>query len=103
MDLDRAGRPGGAAPDPAGGLGARRCPPGRHRDLVIVLLGVLALASLTATGLLIWALATADLTAGQLLLNALVVWSTNLIVFGLLFWELDGVGRCSASCGGPGP
>jgi len=66
--------------------------PGRHRDVVIVILGVLALASLTATGLLIWALATADLTAGQLLLNALVVWSTNLIVFGLLFWELDGGG-----------
>ena len=66
--------------------------PGRHRDVVIVLLGVLALASLTATGFLIWALATADLTAGQLLLNALAVWSTNLIVFGLLFWELDGGG-----------
>jgi hypothetical protein len=66
--------------------------PGRHRDVVIVLLGVLALASLIATGLLMWGLATADLTAGQLLLNALVVWSTNLIVFGLLFWELDGGG-----------
>jgi hypothetical protein len=66
--------------------------PGRYRDVVIVLLGVLALASLTATGLLLWALATADLTAGQLLLNALVVWSSNLIVFGLLFWELDGGG-----------
>jgi len=66
--------------------------PGRYRDVVIVLLGVLALASLTATALLMWALATADLTAGQLLLNALAVWSTNLIVFGLLFWELDGGG-----------
>ena len=66
--------------------------PGRHRDVVIVLLGVLALASLTATGLLLWGLATADLTAGQLLLNAMAVWSTNLIVFGLLFWELDGGG-----------
>ena len=77
--------------------------PGRHRDLVIVLLGVLALASLTATGLLLWGLATADLTAGQLLLNALAVWSTNLIVFGLLFWELDGGGPCSASRGGAGP
>ena len=66
--------------------------PGRHRDLVIALLGVLTLASLTATGLLLWGLATADLTAGQLLLNALAVWSTNLIVFGLLFWELDGGG-----------
>jgi hypothetical protein len=66
--------------------------PGRHRDVVIVLLGVLALASLTATGLLLWGLATADLTAGQLLLNAMAVWSTNLIIFGLLFWELDGGG-----------
>ena len=66
--------------------------PGRHRDLVIALLGVLALASLTATGLLIWALATADLTAGQLLLSAAVVWTTNLIVFALLFWELDAGG-----------
>ena len=26
------------------------------------------------------------------MLNALVVWLTNLIVFGLLFWELDGGG-----------
>jgi hypothetical protein len=63
--------------------------PGAHRNLVVGLLGFLALASLTATALLIWALATADLTAGQLLLNALVVWLTNVIVFGLLFWELD--------------
>src|SRR4249919_1233612 len=36
--------------------------------------------------------ATAELIVGQLLLNALVVWSSNLIVFGLLFWELDGGG-----------
>jgi hypothetical protein len=63
--------------------------PGRHRDVVLILLGLLALASLAATGILIWGLATAELTAGQLLLNALVVWATNLIVFGLLFWELD--------------
>jgi hypothetical protein len=68
-------------------LGSLR--PGRHRDVVLVLLGFLTLASLTATGLLIWALATADLSAGQLLLNAMVVWLTNLLVFGLLFWELD--------------
>ena len=54
-----------------------------------MLLGFLAVGSLTATGLLMWALATAEITAGQLLLNALVVWGTNLIVFGLLFWELD--------------
>ena len=60
--------------------------PGWHRDGVVVLLVVLAAASLTATGLLIWALATEDLTAGQFLMNAaVVVVRTNLIVFGLLF------------------
>src|SRR5207342_3080448 len=33
--------------------------PGRHRNLVLVLLAVLTLGSLTATGLLVWGLATA--------------------------------------------
>jgi uncharacterized membrane protein len=32
------------------------------------------------------------MSAGQLALHAMVVWLTNLIVFGLLFWELDGGG-----------
>lgn len=63
--------------------------PGAHRNIVLGLLVFLALASLTGTAILIWGLATADFTAGQLLLNALVVWLTNVIVFGLLFWELD--------------
>ena len=66
--------------------------PGRHRNVALLLLGFLAVSALTATGLLMFALATADITAGQLLLNALVVWGTNLIVFGLIFWELDGGG-----------
>lgn len=66
--------------------------PGYHRDGVLVLLALLALASLAATGILMWALATADVTGGQLFLGALVVWITNLIAFGLLFWELDGGG-----------
>jgi hypothetical protein len=65
---------------------------GRHRDVVLVLLALLALASLVATGILMWALGTADVTAGQALLGALVVWSTNLIACALLFWELDGGG-----------
>jgi hypothetical protein len=66
--------------------------PGRHRNLVLGLLVLLAGATLAGTGILMWVLATADVTAGQLLLGALVVWTTNLIAFGLLFWELDGGG-----------
>jgi hypothetical protein len=63
--------------------------PGRERNAFVVLLVLLAVGSLTATGFLIAGLVTADLTAGQLLVHAFVVWSTNLVVFGLLFWELD--------------
>ena len=66
--------------------------PGRHRDVVLGLLAVLAAASLAGTGILMWVLATANVTAGQLLLGALVVWTTDLIAFALLFWELDGGG-----------
>jgi hypothetical protein len=69
--------------------------PGRRREAVVVLLGFLALASLGATGLLVAALvssSTHDLSAGNLLVHAVVVWGTNLIVFSLLFWELDAGG-----------
>ena len=56
------------------------------------MLGLLSLASLAATGILLYGLATADIRAGQLLLHAFVVWLTNMIVFSLLFWELDAGG-----------
>jgi len=59
--------------------------PGRERNVFVVLLILLALGSLTATGFLIGGLVTADMSAGQLLVHAFVVWSTNLVVFGLLF------------------
>jgi hypothetical protein len=35
---------------------------------------------------------TNDLSAGNLLVHALAVWLTNMIVFSLLFWELDAGG-----------
>jgi len=69
--------------------------PGRRREVIVVLLGFLALASLGGTVLLVGALigsSTDDLSAGNLLVHAIVVWMTNAIVFSLLFWELDAGG-----------
>jgi uncharacterized membrane protein len=66
--------------------------PGRRRDTIVLLLGFLALASLAGTTLLVAALVGAsskDLSAGNLLVHAVAVWTTNMIVFALLFWELD--------------
>jgi hypothetical protein len=60
------------------------------RALSLVLVMIIALTNLTALGLLIQ-----DLVAGRsddgkaLLLGALQVWLTNVIAFGLAFWELD--------------
>ena len=81
-----------------GGLllsGSAGVTPGRRRELIVALLGFLALASLAGTGLLVAALvgsSTDELSAGNLLVHALTVWLTNMIVFGLLFWELDAGG-----------
>jgi hypothetical protein len=63
------------------------------RELRLVSLGLVALIGLTNTVAL--ALLLGVLIAGQerqgapILLAALQVWTTNLIVFGLGFWELD--------------
>jgi uncharacterized membrane protein len=69
--------------------------PGRRHGVIVALLSFLALTSLAATGLLVAALvgsSTNDLSAGNLLVHALTVWLTNMIVFSLLFWELDAGG-----------
>ena len=66
--------------------------PGRARNTGIVLLGLLAFSDVVAVGVLLYALAGADsssLSAGDLLAHGVVVWLTNIITFGLLFWQLD--------------
>jgi uncharacterized membrane protein len=77
--------------------------PGRRREVIVAALGFLALASLCGTVLLLTALvgsSTADLSAGNLLVHALVVWLTNMIVFSLLYWELDAGGPVRRAIGG---
>jgi uncharacterized membrane protein len=60
------------------------------RTLSLVLVAVAALTNLSALGLLIHDLVAGRSSNGKaLLLGALQVWLTNVIAFGLAFWELD--------------
>lgn len=58
------------------------------RTLSIVIVVVIAAANLASLGLLLWQLVTRR-EGAQLLLAALQVWATDVIVFGLAFWEID--------------
>ncbi|MEY2470128.1 MAG: hypothetical protein QOF21_2826, partial [Actinomycetota bacterium] len=60
------------------------------RPLSLVLVGVVAAANMFSLGLLIKALLAGDASDGKTLLAAAMeVWLTNIIVFGLIYWELD--------------
>jgi uncharacterized membrane protein len=60
------------------------------RILSLVLVAIIAVTNLTALGLLIHDLVDGNSSDGKaLLLGALQVWLTNVIAFGLAFWELD--------------
>jgi hypothetical protein len=60
------------------------------RPVAFALLAVLVAGNLVALGLLIAGLVDtkrSDLGGGELLLTAAVIWVTNVVAFGLLFWE----------------
>jgi hypothetical protein len=60
------------------------------RSLSIALILLIAVANTIALGLLLHALTEGRPAQGRLLLlGALQVWFTNIIAFGLAFWELD--------------
>ncbi|PZS03816.1 MAG: hypothetical protein DLM56_07995 [Pseudonocardiales bacterium] len=60
------------------------------RILSLTVVGLIAASNTGALILLVDQLITAgSSSAGTLLLAALQVWATNVIVFGLLYWELD--------------
>lgn len=64
----------------------------RSRRLALGLLGFLVVFSAAGLSILIAGLVTTstrDLSGGELLLTASAIWTTNVIVFGLWFWELD--------------
>ncbi|MCW2887334.1 MAG: hypothetical protein QOE54_6484 [Streptosporangiaceae bacterium] len=66
------------------------------RTLALGLVFLIAAGNLFALGMLIHALVTSSAKDGKsLLLAALQVWLTNVIAFGLAFWELDRGGPVS--------
>jgi uncharacterized membrane protein len=69
--------------------------PGRLRNASFVLFGLLVASDAVAVGVLLAALvgsSARSLSAGDLLAHGTVVWASNLVTFGLLFWQLDGGG-----------
>lgn len=66
--------------------------PGTHTRwrLVAALIGVVAVATLVALGLLAHYVVLGGGTAGRGLLEAaFVLWGTNVLIFALIYWELD--------------
>ena len=64
---------------------------GNRRRAALGLIGVIGLTNAAALGFLIHQLLyVGDVTGRTLLYGAFDVWVTNVIVFGLLYWELDG-------------
>ena len=67
----------------------------RSRRAALALLALLVAGNFSALALLVTGLSTistATLGGGELLLSAGAIWTTNVIVFGLLFWELEAGG-----------
>jgi hypothetical protein len=59
------------------------------RMAAVLLASLVVGANLVALGMLIATLVVPSTSPGPLLLGAMQVWLTNVIGFGLLFWELD--------------
>lgn len=63
---------------------------GRRRTVALALVGVITAANVLALAALIASLLSAQEKSGaDLLLKGATIWSTNVVTFGLLFWELD--------------
>ncbi len=59
------------------------------RTASVLLAATLIVTNLVALGMLVRSLMQPSASGGSLLLGAMQVWLTNVIGFGLLFWELD--------------
>ena len=75
----------------------------RSREAALVLLGLLVLGNVAALAILVAGLVTtkaSDLGGGELLLTGFAIWSANVMVFALAFWEVDAGGPASRSLAG---
>jgi hypothetical protein len=64
----------------------------RGRSAALALLGVVVAGNVAGLVILVAALVTThgnDLGGGQLLFTAAAIWTTNVVAFGIFFWELD--------------
>lgn len=62
----------------------------RRRHMALALVAVVAVANVLALIVLIGSLVQAHETNGRaLLLKGAMIWTTNIVTFGLIFWELD--------------
>jgi uncharacterized membrane protein len=62
------------------------------RQAALVLLGLLAAGNFVALGILVAGLVStsaSELTGGEILLMGFSIYTTNMIVFGLIFWEVE--------------
>lgn len=76
-------------------LGLRGKGIARSRTAAIVLLALLASGNFAALVILVAGLvtaSTADLSGGELLLTGFAIYTTDLVVFGLIFWEVEAGG-----------
>jgi hypothetical protein len=76
----------------------------RSRAAALALLGLLALGNFAALAILVAGLVTQsadDLTGGELLFTAFAIYTANVIVFGLTFWELEAGGPTARRDGAP--
>jgi uncharacterized membrane protein len=63
---------------------------GQRRTIALALFGVITVANMLALAALIASLVAAQEKSGaELLLKGATIWSTNMMTFGLLFWEVD--------------
>ncbi|MDA8207789.1 MAG: hypothetical protein M0Z92_02225 [Actinomycetota bacterium] len=70
------------------------------RYLAIGVIGLLNLANAASVWFLVHDLLTGGRTSGtQLVYSAIAIWLTNVIVFGLWFWELDRGGPAARAAG----
>jgi uncharacterized membrane protein len=77
---------------------------GKRRTVALALVGVITAANVLALGALIASLLSAqEKSGGELLLKGATIWGTNVVTFGLLFWELDRGGPIRRGAPNPPP
>lgn len=64
-----------------------------RRTLAVILIAIISLSNITSLILVIDSLFTkGDVTGKQLIISGLAIYLTNIIIFGLWYWELDSSG-----------